>query len=239
MDNRANARGSERQHQSFTVIAIQAHQPHLRSVACGVRRGKTIHALWCRSSCQDACTQGTMAAGRTIGGSMGCAYNVTRGGTVHRVRVIGIAQESSRKWKLLEFQLKDDSGGVYDSNDIDPPAWASSSPSRVELDGGKSRFLFIPTEDPEGVVFDTRTRTFYAVPPMRVAQPGTFPEQFHSPIRVVFRMVFTDTDMIALTHFRTLFESVTLVQSFAIPSDGSLDREGKPTLCLIFSRSGS
>jgi hypothetical protein len=81
---------------------------------------------------------------------------------------LGYPTNSDRK--LLEFQLKDDSGGVYDSNDIDPPAWASSSPSRVELDGGKSRFLFIPTEDPEGVVFDTRTRTFYAVPPMRVAQ---------------------------------------------------------------------
>lgn len=39
----------------------------------------------------------------------------------------------------------------------------------MELEGGKARFLFIPVEDPNGVVFDTKTRLFYAVPRWRVA----------------------------------------------------------------------
>ncbi|KAF8549620.1 hypothetical protein OG21DRAFT_567112 [Imleria badia] len=78
-------------------------------------------------------------------------------------------EQGSPKWTLLEFQLNDESGEICGSVTIDPPAWAWSSLSRVEFDGGTSRFLFIPTEDPKGVVFDTRTRAFYAIPPFRVA----------------------------------------------------------------------
>lgn len=69
----------------------------------------------------------------------------------------------------MEFRLNDESGEIYDLDTIDPPAWAWGSLSRVELVGGKTRFLLIPTENPKGVVFDTQTRLFYAVPPWRVA----------------------------------------------------------------------
>ncbi|KAF8549630.1 hypothetical protein OG21DRAFT_567454 [Imleria badia] len=66
--------------------------------------------------------------------------------------------------KLLEFRLIDESGEIYDTATIEPPPWAWNSLFEAELHGGKSRFLFIPTEDPMGVVFDTRTRVFYALP---------------------------------------------------------------------------
>lgn len=69
----------------------------------------------------------------------------------------------------MEFCLNDESGEVYDSLTIDPPAWAWSDLCWMELEGGKTRFLFIPVEDPNGVVFDTKTRLFYAVPRWRVA----------------------------------------------------------------------
>ena len=72
----------------------------------------------------------------------------------------------------MEFRLNDESGEIYDSATIDPPAWVSSFLPRVELDGGKSRFLFIPTEDlfTRGTVFDTQTGVFYAVPRLRTEE---------------------------------------------------------------------
>ena len=68
--------------------------------------------------------------------------------------------------------MNDESGEIYDTATIDPPAWVSSFLPRVELDGGKSRFLFIPTEDAVswGTVFDTQTGGFYALPRSRDEQ---------------------------------------------------------------------
>ena len=69
--------------------------------------------------------------------------------------------------KLLEFQLNDESGEIYESTATDSPPWARRL-STAELNGGKSRFLWIWTYRPEGVVFDTRTRKFYELPPSRI-----------------------------------------------------------------------
>lgn len=71
----------------------------------------------------------------------------------------------------MEFRLNDESGEVYGSITIHPPVWVSSSLSNAQLDGGKTRFLFIQTVNfqVDGIVFDTQTRLFYAVPLLRVA----------------------------------------------------------------------
>ena len=69
----------------------------------------------------------------------------------------------------MKFRLDDESGEIYDSATINPPTWVSSTLSSVELHGGKSRFLSISTDDPQCVVFDTQTRVFYALAPLRVA----------------------------------------------------------------------
>ncbi|KAF8549616.1 hypothetical protein OG21DRAFT_566874 [Imleria badia] len=121
-------------------------------------------------------------------------------------------KQGSPKWKLLEFWLNEESGEIYDSATFEPPPWASSFLSKVELDGGKTRFLLIPTEKPKGVVFDTRTRAFYAVPRWRIALPQTVPEQFLDLIMPGYRMAFTDTHILSLYYHRDLFsEYVTLV----------------------------
>ncbi|KAF8549628.1 hypothetical protein OG21DRAFT_1500313 [Imleria badia] len=137
-------------------------------------------------------------------------------------------------WKLLEFLLDDESGEIYDSATIYPPAWSSRTLPGARLHGGKSRFLFIRTE--ESMVFDTQSREFYVFPRLLDTQVQSFPQKWlDAANRLPFLVGFTDTHIIALdrrydaTHGD---HDTTVIQIFTIPPDGSSVQEGKPVLCL-------
>ncbi|KAF8549626.1 hypothetical protein OG21DRAFT_1606346 [Imleria badia] len=144
--------------------------------------------------------------------------------------------EMEHKWKLFEFLLNDESGEIYDSTIIDPPAWASSVLPRVELQGGKSRFLFIPAEDSiaRGIVYDTRTGRFYVLPKLRAEELQSFPQKWLRAAHLVpFRTEFTDTHIISLDcRYDWSHGDTTLIQIFTIPPDVSSVQEGKPILYL-------